>query len=198
MTRERAPLERLAVMWTIRQREPERPVRVDRRDELRVPDYVEAVVAWRVWDIEDVGGRARLRSLYRAVVWPVHEPLVAECRAARLHLWWRPKHEAPETGCTCGVHAVPREHLSALANEGLWPPARFLVLGTVSLWGDVVECRDGWRASHAYPASLVVVRTGSGAGAVAAELADYGVPVHVVEAPAFSWAVREVVSRGRA
>ena len=30
------------------------------------------------------------------------------------------------------------------------------VLGRVSLWGDVVECAWGWRASFAYPAQIYV------------------------------------------
>jgi hypothetical protein len=36
------------------------------------------------------------------------------------------------------------------------PPAVARVLGLVSLWGTVVECERGYRASHAYPLHLYV------------------------------------------
>jgi hypothetical protein len=55
------------------------------------------------------------------------------------------------------------------------------VAGRVLLWGTVVECEHGWRASHAYPDRIYVQR---GADSplldrigVAGGLASYGVPV---------------------
>jgi hypothetical protein len=43
------------------------------------------------------------------------------------------------------------------------------VLGTVALWGRVVELEHGWRASHAYPLRLFVDD-----GEVRHRLAAYG------------------------
>ena len=68
-----------------------------------------------------------------------------------------------------GVEAVPR------------------VVGLVSLWGSVVECEHGWRASHAYPAAIYVPSFSSAAGdpapeEIAAALAAYHVPVEIVTA----------------
>jgi len=78
----------------------------------------------------------------------------------------------------------------------LTPPARpyawlrplvHHVIGRVALWGDVVEGSRGWRAALAYPAELwlppldVDRRDVPRSEAVAFDLADYGVPVHVCD-----------------
>jgi len=55
----------------------------------------------------------------------------------------------------------------------------------VSLWGEVVECEWGWRASHAYPERLFVPqppRDAALAEWIAKSLEGYGVPVEIVEA----------------
>jgi hypothetical protein len=64
------------------------------------------------------------------------------------------------------------------------------VLGRVSLWGKVVECKRGWRGERAYPASIYVPRLSAegrlllarspGPEAVALALGSYGVPVESV------------------
>jgi hypothetical protein len=71
------------------------------------------------------------------------------------------------------------------------------VIGTVALWGRVVEASHGWRAQFAYPASLLVPtaprrRVLAAAlwpyrpspGFIVGELEEYGVPVEL-------WAVNE-------
>jgi hypothetical protein len=59
------------------------------------------------------------------------------------------------------------------------------VLGEVALWGNVVECTQGWRASHAYPRRLFVVADGRRpkAARLMAGLERYGVPVDVISEP---------------
>jgi hypothetical protein len=62
---------------------------------------------------------------------------------------------------------------------------RHRVIGTVNLWGTVVEAERGWRASCAYPKEIYVpTREPRGrlvdAEEIAVRLADYGVPVHIV------------------
>jgi hypothetical protein len=57
----------------------------------------------------------------------------------------------------------------------------------VLLWGSVVECEHGWRASRAYPAEIFVPtprRGGATASAdeVAHGLAEYGVPLVAIPA----------------
>jgi hypothetical protein len=90
------------------------------------------------------------------------------------------------SGCGCGIYAAgePEEAASYL-EERSWGDASSVqrVIGTVSLWGRVIECKCGWRASHAYPHAIYVpatrdrerlrVETGQ---AVALALTDYGVP----------------------
>jgi len=61
-------------------------------------------------------------------------------------------------------------------------------VGRVSLWGLVIECERGWRASCAYPAALyvptrsVAPRPRLTPREVAEGLAGYGVPVTVTDA----------------
>jgi hypothetical protein len=68
------------------------------------------------------------------------------------------------------------------------------IVGRVRLWGTVVECEGGWRGEVAYPSALFVP-TGRGRGwgrrriappaqpveQVARAVADYGVPVEIVD-----------------
>jgi hypothetical protein len=68
-----------------------------------------------------------------------------------------------------------------LAVDGGLPPGSLFVIGTVSLWGDVVECERGWRAAFAYPSRLFVPLGFPGAAEQAVGLADYGVPVELVD-----------------
>lgn len=148
---------------------------------VRAPDYGEPLRAWRVWEVEDVDGTPRLRSLYRNCFWPVGAPLTARCEAQRLRLWRGSRHAAPTAACTCGIHAVPFEFLQRLAHQDrLLPPGRSIVVGTVSLWGEVVECERGWRAELAYPSHLFMPRACSAPKERAAGLGDYGVPVELL------------------
>ena len=55
------------------------------------------------------------------------------------------------------------------------------MIGTVSLWGDVVECERGWRAAFAYPSRIFVPLGVPGAAEQAEGLTDYGVPVELVD-----------------
>jgi hypothetical protein len=57
------------------------------------------------------------------------------------------------------------------------------VAGRVRLWGTVVECERGWRASHAYPSRLLVAlddgRSRLDAGSLALE-PDEGVVLRLL------------------
>ena len=61
------------------------------------------------------------------------------------------------------------------------PPGCLFVIGTVSLWGDVLECERGWRAAFAYPSRLFVPLGFPGAAEQAVGLEDYGVPVELLD-----------------
>ena len=157
-----------------------------------VPNSVEPLQAWRLWAIEDVRGSARLRSLYRRCIWPAGVPVAARCYARRFRLWRRSPHEAPVETCSCGIYAVEAEGIRGLWRNSEVPPGFSLVIGSVSLWGAVVECEHGWRASFAYPRELFVPCLGPDQDQTAAGLADYGVPVEVLDARTIGSALEAV------
>lgn len=159
------------------------------------PDYAEALSGWRVWAIEEVKGSVRLRSLYQRCIWPAGAALAARCHARRFRVWRRSLHEAPVDTCSCGIYAVPAERIHRLWRDSELPPGFSLVMGTVSLWGDVVECERGWRAGLAYPRELFVPHLAPEPYETAAALADYGVPVEVLDARTVDTALDAVAER---
>jgi hypothetical protein len=97
----------------------------------------------------------------------------------------------PARGCGCGVYAAREPEDAADYLEGRsWDTLTVhRVIGTVSLWGRVVECTRGWRASFAYPKMIYVPATrapcwlrAQRAEAVALALTDYDVPVELLDA----------------
>jgi hypothetical protein len=162
------------------------------------PDYVEPIVGWRTWLVVQEGEGFRLRSVVYDAFWPARKELVARClrRSRALLLPWRRRaeHVPPADGCGCGIYATgePEEAASYL-EERSWEDALSVqrVIGTVSLWGRVIECRRGWRASHAYPQAIYVPATRDrkprrveSRQDVALALTDYGVPVELLDADA--------------
>ncbi|MFL5965908.1 MAG: hypothetical protein ACJ747_05080 [Gaiellaceae bacterium] len=153
--------------------------------ECAAPDYCEPVVGWRTWYAVERHGEFQLASLFYRVSWPWLEPLAGTC-----HEWrppWRRKHDRhapPDPACRCGIYAASVE--TACSYISPCPPrTRWPVVGEVALWGNVVECTQGWRASIAYPKTLYVAVSGRrlrGAARVARCLERYGVPVDVIDA----------------
>jgi hypothetical protein len=153
------------------------------------PDYAEPLVGWRVWVVvADGHGLPRLRSVVQKTLWPVRAALAAECQQRRTlaRLLRRPtQHAAPELDCQCGIYAAPLVELEPLLAEAPWETG-VRVLGEVGLWGDVVECERGWRASRAYPQRLYVPQRDArrprlSQQEIALGLADYGVPVETLD-----------------
>jgi hypothetical protein len=162
------------------------------------PDYVEPVVGWRSWLVVKEGEHFRLRSVLHDAFWLPRTELVARClRWPRvLPLPWRRRseHVPPAQGCGCGIYAArdPDEAASYLEGRS-WGDALSIhrVIGTVSLWGRIVECTHGWRASHAYPKTIYVPPGGpywpraGRAEEVALALTEYGVPVELLDADSY-------------
>jgi hypothetical protein len=151
------------------------------------PDYCEPVVAWRVWHVVENGGALLLSSVYRRVTWPRGRALEAVCDRARLPFLSsrRSRHEAPAERCQCGIYAADAYGAQEYLPGGSHPPSAYPVIGRVSLWGEVVECDRGWRASHAYPERIYVPRLEGSRmdrARLAARLEGYGVPVTVLDA----------------
>lgn len=150
------------------------------------PDLIGPIEAWRVWRTVRSSRRHLLSSVVRQLAWRPREALVAECLCARSPLEWllrRPRHFAPSAGCGCGIYGAD---LTIAAGYLCGAPlGRGRVIGVVSLWGSVIECEHGFRASHAYPRRLYVPADVApkrrDAAAVAADLAVYGVEVELLE-----------------
>jgi hypothetical protein len=162
------------------------------------PDYCGPVVAWRVWYAVQSAGETRLSSVFHPAYWPVCKPLEAVCQ--RLRLPFRERHEAPTRRCRCGVYAaLPEAARDYFLADSRQPPTP-AVVGCVSLWGLVVECERGWRASHAYPERLFVPRLGrfgDTASRIARGLRRYGVPVELLDASTAAAAADEISSLAR-
>jgi hypothetical protein len=170
----------------------------------RAPDYAEPIVAWRVWRVLGRREDLRLRSVVYGTLWPVGEPMRARCLRHRRSLlpWRRPQeHVAPEEACTCGVYAADLDGLRPYL-DGFEPRLRPVqrVLGRVSLWGEVLECERGWRATLGYPQRLYVPTSDAreeDAREVAQALGHYGVPVELLECSGSDDALRLLAPHGR-
>ena len=128
-----------------------------------VPDLPDAVVAWRIWRLVDVGETCRLVSAFKWAVWHPGEALVASCLTkptALQRLRGKARHHAPDSGCLCGIYGAEL----SLLESGLsaWRDREVgRVVGEVSLWGTVIECEHGFRASLAYPRRIYVPSDGA-------------------------------------
>jgi hypothetical protein len=106
------------------------------------PDFVEPVVAFRKWRVVD----GRLRSLYEPIFW-LDAMQQASCRAEHRS---SPPHEAPQTGCTCGIYASyqPDYEFPTVDYRG--------VSGIVTAWGNIEVHSDGLRAQWVQVEALSV------------------------------------------
>lgn len=145
-----------------------------------IPDYCEAITAYRCWDVFPNGllvGQAHTEP------WPPYEPFVGRCGRAisEDHIrdgQWVP---APVMTCDCGIHAYLSHEDAELRilqdPNSLWsydrPDGR--AWGALKLWGKLVEHEQGYRAQFAYPSALWCEDA-----ALAEKIAElYGVPCEV-------------------
>ena len=153
------------------------------------PDLAEAVEAWRAWRVVRRDGSYQLRSVVKPTLWPRCEPLTAECLHAEpwpRRVLRRPpsRHDSPQPRCECGIYAADLARVDLYLTPSPLEPTVGRVLGRVSLWGTVIECERGFRASHAYPLAIYVpsdsARDSTQRAALAEALAEYGVPVELL------------------
>jgi hypothetical protein len=166
---------------------------------VKAPDYVEPTIAWRSWLVVAAGEGIRLSSVVFRKTWPPRRALEATCQrkvVAFPRIWRRKStgHAAPTERCRCGIYGAREAELAAsYVGNQLWqeeplrPPLLHRAIGRVSLWGTVVECEDGWRASHAYPERIYLpIHGGCDDGMIeprqlAVSLGRYGVPVELID-----------------
>jgi hypothetical protein len=111
------------------------------------PLSLEPVEGWRSWSLDRVDGALALRSVTRADHWPARDAMVATCFA---HRAWT----VPDENCTCGLYAAasPEQLVQAgVFGEGI------CVVGTVAMWGRLIEYTLGARSRFAYPSRLRLV-----------------------------------------
>jgi hypothetical protein len=157
-------------------------------DAFVAPDLPSAVEVWRAWRVVQCGNTYQLGSVLKEALWPQRQPLEARC----LHpqpwsgrLWRRAQtHVSPEVRCECGIYGAELARIGQYLTPGPFESAAARVLGRVSLWGTVIECERGFRASHAYPLAIYVpidaARDDRRLETLVAALGDYGVPVELV------------------
>jgi hypothetical protein len=161
-TKEIAQVERL-------KGEPARRVTKPAHNAEPVPDQVVAITGWRAWSILRLAGETRLKAISWNALWPAKEKMVARCinnlavpdqnGIARQILQeedWR--KQSPAADCCCGLWAFPdAETLMAMLRESYCGVA---VVGTVDLWGRVIEHSNGYRAQYGYPKELWLLKPG--------------------------------------
>lgn len=134
---------------------------------MNIPDYCEAITAWRVWDVFPNGLLAGQAS---KEPWPPYAPMRAVCAGintqggARDHLSKDGRLlPSPVLNCDCGIHALQTEAQAlarVLGEDGglpTWPlygHGSKMVWGTVKLWGRIIIHESGYRAEYAYPGEL--------------------------------------------
>jgi hypothetical protein len=115
----------------------------------------EAIAGWRVWNLKEHASEPRLIPAGSGVdAWEPRRAAKARCGASSLLVAGIGRHTAPDIRCTCGIYAG-RSLETFERSRPAWPPPP--VIGTVSLWGTVIEHERGWRAGFAYPARLRLV-----------------------------------------
>lgn len=123
-----------------------------------VPDFVVPLVGWRTWKVRAPfpGSEACpcLSSIILDTTWAPRRKFSAEhsfdlgakCRGLL------------DLGCSCGIYAFndPLEAFVYLmrVRDRLLGMSVEVAIGTVSLWGKVVECKFGYKAEYAYPHHL--------------------------------------------
>ena len=127
----------------------------DRALEVAAPTD-EPIVGWRAWHLAaEAPGLLPAGAGVGADTWQPRTATTARCGLNRLLSIGRPVHESPGERCRCGVYAHRSLEDFARDTVPAYPPPS--VVGTVALWGRVIEHERGWRAAHAYPARLRLV-----------------------------------------
>jgi hypothetical protein len=118
-------------------------------DALLAPEHAvstEPIIGWRTWTLAGsrAGGAVRLLPIAGTEKpWPPMASVRAECARGR-------GHDVPGPACTCGIHATHTTDPLRRTRD----PA---VLGTVALWGRVLEHELGYRAELGYPQRLALI-----------------------------------------
>lgn len=120
------------------------PVRLNKP----MPDYMATLTGWRGWRIQN----ERLKALGKEGIW---EPCKAEAAVCTKEAG---KHPAPSRECTCGYWSF--KSMETLEKALTSYPSSVVVIGSVEIWGRVIECENGYRSEFAYPKELWLLKPG--------------------------------------
>lgn len=150
---------------------------------IQAPDLMGPLFGFRTWTVAFQAGQPFLASvLHQTVCWPVSSELRAQHMGGG---GLRNSHNAPLTGCQCGIYAWDTAERLRLRGGGAWlghgdgtspsmlvplkllgrkqlaqpqdlpPGVEIKVAGRVALWGRVFRHTYGYRAEYARPVALV-------------------------------------------
>lgn len=106
-----------------------------------MPDYTHTLTGWRGWIVQN----GVLKALGMSGVWTPKKITAAECLN-------KANHACPSSACSCGYWSFKTlenltEVLSGYTNS-------VQVIGSVEVWGKVIDCEKGFRSEFAYPKEL--------------------------------------------
>jgi len=111
-----------------------------------MPDHVATLTGWRGWKVNKNG----LVALGQSSAWEPKKAPAAKCTKAS------DQHDSPARDCTCGYWSFKSMDL---LQEALKPYASsVVVVGSVDIWGKVIECENGFRSQYAYPKELWLLK----------------------------------------
>lgn len=117
-------------------------------DEVRVPDYVEPLIAYRAW----LWNGEHLRSTYINLVWEKDTIYQAACMGTSPHKYCGFQEVggelSPHKIGVCGFYSLKSDDPITIANC-IGVTADNLVIGTIEIWGKIVEHSFGYRSEYA-------------------------------------------------
>lgn len=123
-----------------------------------LPDLVEPVVGWRVWKVRIPSSGSDSTPTLSSVIVDTPWAPRRKIRAEHSFDLGAMCHGLLESDCSCGVYAFkdPANAFTYLmrARDRLVAMTVEVAIGTVNLWGRVIECERGFKAQFAYPSHI--------------------------------------------
>lgn len=131
-----------------------------------MPDSITMITGYRAWRVSTAANREMyLMAVGQSTKWEPKKKIAAVCVTT-----FRPTvsdpgllgpgHAAPQFNCTCGVWAFKSIDMLPAALHGQGHRNEIRVIGSVDLWGRVIETENGFRAQYAYPKELWLLDEG--------------------------------------
>lgn len=120
------------------------------------PDYVHTLTGWRGWKVK----AGKLAALGMRGVWEPKKATPSGCDKSSDPLWFMPNpappHLAPHKNCACGYWSFKSLDMLTRALSSYVDSVD--VIGSVEIWGRVIECENGFRSEYAYPKELWLLK----------------------------------------